>query len=67
MLSNKDIRVEGNYLIINGEKHALDGDTTALEAQIEALEGDEESLSERVGAIEDILNDILPEVSHDNE
>jgi hypothetical protein len=62
MLSNKDIRVEGNYLIINGEKHALDGDTSELEAQIEALEGEEESLSERVGTIEDILDDILPEV-----
>lgn len=62
MLSNKDIRVEGGNLIINGEKHALDGDTTALEEQIEALEGTEASLSERLGAIEDILEDILPEV-----
>lgn len=67
MLSNKDIRVEGGYLIINGEKYPLDGDTTALEAQIEALEGEEESLSARVGAIEDILDDILPEVENDNE
>ena len=62
LLSNKDIRIEGGNLIINGEKYALDGDTTALEAQIEALEGEEESLSERVSAIEDILDDILPEV-----
>lgn len=67
MLSNKDIRVEGGNLIINGTKYALDGDTTALEAQIEALEGEEESLTARVGAIEDILEDILPEVENDHE
>lgn len=67
MLSNKDIRLEGNYLIINGEKYALDGDTTALEAQIEALEGEEKRLAARVGSIEDILEDILPEVENDNE
>lgn len=62
MISGKDVRVEGSYLIINGEKHALDGDTTALEEQIEDIEEAEESLSGRVGAIEDILEDILPEV-----
>lgn len=62
MISGKDVRIENGYIIINGEKYPLDGDTTALEEQIEAIEGAEESLSERVGAIEDILEDILPEV-----
>lgn len=40
MLSNKDIRVEGNYLIINGEKHLLGdpGEIDALDTRLEAVE-----------------------------
>lgn len=38
MLSNKDIRVENNNLIINGDKYPIVQDTSEIEAEIAALD-----------------------------
>ena len=37
MLSNKDVRIEGGNLIINGEKHPIVQDVSEIETEVAAL------------------------------
>lgn len=49
MLSNKDIRVENNKLILNGEAHEIGADTSEIEAEVEALSDSVDTISDTVG------------------
>lgn len=49
MLSNKDIRVENNKLILNGAAHEIGADTSEIEAEVEALSDSVDTLSDTVG------------------
>lgn len=52
MLSNKDIRVEGGNLIINGEKHPLDPAVIALTKRANIIQGKFSALDTKLDAIE---------------
>lgn len=52
MLSNKDIRVEGGNLIINGEKHPLDPAVDALTKRANIVQGKFSALDAKLDAIE---------------
>lgn len=56
MLSNKDIRIENGYIIINGEKYAIVQDVSDITEDIEALGG-------RVTALEGEILHIAGETS----
>ena len=49
MLSNKDIRVENNKLILNGAAHEIGADTSEIEAEVEALSDSVDTISDTVG------------------
>lgn len=52
MISNKDLRVEGSNLIINGEKHPLDPAVIALTKRANIVQGKFSALDARLDAIE---------------
>lgn len=52
MLTNKDIRVEGSNLIINGEKHPLDPSAIALTKRANIVQGKLSALDIKLDAIE---------------
>lgn len=52
MISNKDLRVEGSDLIINGEKHPLDPAVIALNKRANIVQGKLSALDTRIDAIE---------------
>lgn len=52
MLSNKDVRIEGRNLIINGEKHPLDPAVDALIKRANTVQGKLSALDTRLDAIE---------------
>lgn len=49
MLSNKDIRVENNKLILNGAAYEIGADTSEIEAEVDALSDSVDTLSDTVG------------------
>jgi hypothetical protein len=52
MISNKDLRVEGGNLIINGEKHPLDPAAIALTKRANIVQGKFSALDTKLDAIE---------------
>lgn len=52
MISNKDLRVEGSNLIINGEKHPLDPAVEALTKRANTVQGKLSALGTKITAIE---------------
>ena len=52
MITNKDLRVEGRNLIINGEKHPLDPAVIALTKRANIVQGKFSALDTRLDAIE---------------
>ena len=52
MISNKDLRVEGGNLIINGEKHPLDPAVEALTKRANIVQGKFSELDTKLDAIE---------------
>lgn len=52
MISNKDLRVEGGNLIINGEKHPLDPAVNALSKRANIVQGKFSALDTKLDAIE---------------
>lgn len=54
MITNKDIRVEGSNLILNGEKHPLDPAVEALTKRANIVQGKFSALDTRIDAIEAI-------------
>ena len=52
MISNKDLRVEGRNLIINGDKHPLDPAVEALTKRANIVQGKFSALDTRLDAIE---------------
>lgn len=52
MISNKDLRVEGSNLIINGEKHPLDPAVIALAKRANIVQGKLSALDTKLDAIE---------------
>lgn len=52
MITNKDIRVEGSNLIINGEKHPLDPKVNALTKRANIVQGKFSALDTKLDAIE---------------
>lgn len=52
MISNKDIRVEGSNIVINGEKHPLDPAVIALTKRANIVQGKLSALDTRIDAIE---------------
>lgn len=55
MLSNKDIRVENNKLILNGTPYEIGSDTSEIEAEVEALSG---TVGDETGGLVKDVNDI---------
>jgi hypothetical protein len=52
MISNKDLRVEGSNIIINGEKHPLDPAVIALTKRANIVQGKFSALDTKLDAIE---------------
>lgn len=46
MLSNKDIRIENGYIIINGKKYPIVQDVSALDERVTALESGQLKVAE---------------------
>lgn len=57
MISNKDIRVENNKLVLNGTPHEIGADTTEIEAEVDALSDDVSGLSNDVDALTETVGD----------